>query len=220
MKREAKHSFAENIDYSNTGTTSTWGEGDKEVLELLKHTQLRGQWLNLAAGDGRYNTILLRKTDEVVATDIDQNALNKLVRNTPENLRGKLKTQTFDITEPFPFENNSLDGVFCTGTLHFFAKDQLDHIVKEIDRVLKPGGQLIIDFATDVKRVLPNGELYRRENETQRTQKEAKELLKSLLQNYSIDIIESRVPEEKVTVGNITYTFSCNFLLISVQKKD
>lgn len=220
MKQGEKYSFAENIDYLKTGEFSIWGEGDKDTLDLLERLPIKGEWLNLAAGDGRYNTLLLKKAAEITATDIDQNALDKLSRNTTEDLRKKLKTKAIDITEPFPFDDNSFDGIFCTGTLHFFPKDQLAIIFREINRVLKPRGRIVIDFATDIKRVLPNGTLHTKENEAQYTLGEAKELLKSLLPDYKLEMFESTVPEEEVKVGNVTYRFSCNFLLLSGQKLD
>lgn len=220
MKQSEKQSFAENIDYLKTGESSIWGEGDKDTLDLLERLPIRGRWLNLAAGDGRYNSILLDRAEEVVATDIDQNALDKLSRNTPKELQQKLKTKVADLTEPLPFDENSFDGLFCTGTLHFFSEDQLASIFREMDRVIKPGGRLVIDFATDVKRVLPDGSSLRvRENEPRYTLEEAEVLLKSILPNYQLEIIESSVPEEKINVGNVTmYRFSCNFLLLSGQK--
>src|SRR3989344_1657398 len=93
-----KYIFTEGIDYSKTEKTSIWGVGDKDTLELLKKIEIRGKWLNLAAGDGRYNLNLLEKADSVVASDIDESALDKLWQNTPEQFKSKLKTKVFDIT--------------------------------------------------------------------------------------------------------------------------
>lgn len=76
----------------------------------------------MAAGDGRYNDILLKKADKVVATDIDESTLSKLYHNTPDKLRDKLETKTNDLTEDFPFKDESFDRIFCTGTLHLFPE--------------------------------------------------------------------------------------------------
>ena len=216
---EDKFIFTEGIDYSKTEETSIWGTGDKDTLELLRNIEIHGKWLNLAAGDGRYNTLLLKKADQIVAADIDQSALDKLKRNTAEDLQKKLKTKAVNLIEPFPFDDNSFDGIFCAGTLHLFPKDQLVDIFRELDRVLKHRGQLIIDFATDIKRVLPDGTLYIKEEETQYTLDEAKEFLKTLLPDYMLDMLESSVPEEEVVIGNVTYKFNCNFLLLTGQKQ-
>jgi len=164
---EEKYVFTEGIDYSKTEKTSIWGTGDKDTLELLNQIEIRGKWLNLAAGDGRYNLNLLEKADFVVASDIDESALKKLWQNTPDKFKAKLKTEVFDITKNSLFENNTFDGVFCTDTLHLFPKEILRQIFSEIDRILKPNGRILIDFATDIKRILPDGKLYTRKSEPQ-----------------------------------------------------
>lgn len=141
-----KYIFSEGINYLETGKTSIWGTGDKETLELLRKIRIRGRWLNLAAGDGRYNQQLLKKADYVVASDVDENALSKLWQTTPEKYRTKLEIKAFDLTNRFPFENNYFDGVFCTGILHIFPRKILEDIIEEADRVLKPDGKIIENF--------------------------------------------------------------------------
>lgn len=170
---EEKYIFTEGIDYSKTDKTSIWGTGDKDTLELLKKIEIHGKWSNLAAGDGRYNLNLLEKADFVVASDIDESALNKLRQNTPDKYKPKLQTEVFDITKKFSFDNASFDGVFCTDTLHLFPKEILRQIFSEINRILKPSGRILIDFATDIQRILPDGKLYLRKSEPQYTIKES-----------------------------------------------
>jgi len=143
IPEEDKYIFTEGIDYSKTGETSIWGPGDEDTLRLLKNTEIHGKWLNLAAGDWGYTSNLLKKADFVIASDIDESALNKLWQNTPKRYVKKLETKVFNITKSFPFENNEFDGVFCTGTLHLFPKNILQIIFLEINRVLKPHGRII-----------------------------------------------------------------------------
>ncbi|MBI4144141.1 class I SAM-dependent methyltransferase [Candidatus Woesearchaeota archaeon] len=214
-----QHIFSEGIDYSKTEKTSIWGTGDKDTLELLKKTEIRGRWLNLAAGDGRYNLTLLEKANYVVASDIDESALNKLRQNTPNTLKPKLKTEVFDITKKFPFENNSFDGVFCTGTLHIFSREILESIIIEIDRVLKYGGKVLIDFAADVKRIRWDGKPYIIKDEPKYTLAEARTTLKDSFRKYKIKMYESDVPEELLKEANPPYKFSCNFILLIADKK-
>lgn len=215
---EDRYIFTEGIDYSKTGKTSIWGLGDKDTLELLKNTEVRGKWLNLAAGDWGYTSNLLKKADFVVASDIDESALNKLWQNTPKQYVEKLETKVFNITKRFPFENNEFDGVFCTGTLHLFPKDILQTIFLEINRVLKPHGKIIIDFATDIKRVLRNGKLVTFGKEPLYTLEEAKTILKKLFKNYKIKMLKSEVPEY-LTRTKPPYKFSSKFILLVADKK-
>jgi SAM-dependent methyltransferase len=212
-----KYVFTENIDYQVTGKDSIWGKGDKDTLRLLTALDISGKWLNLAAGDGRYNKLLLTKAQMVVAADIDERALAKLKENTPDDLKGKLHTRTFNLLNAFPFADRQFDGVFCTGTLHLFPEKILTKILLEIDRVLKPDGTVIIDFATDIKKVLPNGKPYVLKR-IQYTAEEAMLIIRKLLKGYKLKIIQSKVPEEVVRIGDILYTFSCNYLLVVGKK--
>ncbi len=216
---DEKYIFTEGIDYSKTEKPSIWGTGDKDTLELLKKIEIRGKWLNLAAGDGRYNLNLLEKASFVIASDIDESALDKLWQNTPDKFKAKLQIEVFDVTKKFPFENNSFDGVFCTGTLHLFPKEILRQVFSEIDRILKSHGKILIDFATDVKRILPDGKLYLRKSEPQYKLEEAAKFLKELLKNYKVQIVESEVPEEEIKTRGFVYRFSCKFSLLVANKK-
>lgn len=215
---EDKHILTEGINYFETGKVPIWGTGDKDTLELLKKIEIRGKWLNLAAGDGRYNLNLLKKADFVVASDIDASALSKLWHNTPEEYRTKLDTKVFDITKKFPFENNSFDGVFCTGTLHLFPKEVFEKIFLEIDRVLKSNGRVILDFATDIKRISPDGKLVTFGNEPLYTLEEAKTTLKNLFKNYKVKTYESEVIED-FEGANPSYTLNCKMIIFVADKK-
>lgn len=216
--QEDKYIFTKGIDYSETGKTSIWGTGDKDTLELLRKIKISGKWLNLAAGDGRYNLDLIKKADFVVTSDIDKSALSKLWHNTPPKYRTKLDSKAFDITKKFPFKNNSFDGVFCTGTLHLFPKKILRQIISEIDRILKLNGKVIIDFATDIKRTSLSGKSIIFGKEPLYTLKDAKSTLKNLFRNYWIQIYESEVVEDFET-ANLPYTLNCKFVILIADKK-
>jgi len=210
--------FTEGINYFTTGKTSIWGTGDKETLELLDKEEIKGKWLNLAAGDGRYNLNLLKKANFVVASDIDESALSKLYYITPEEYRNKLEIKVFDMTKLFPFNNASFDGIFCAGILHLFPRDIFRKIFYEMDRILKPKGKVIIDFATDIRRVSPDGKLIVFGDEPQYTLDEAKELLKETFRKYKIKIQELQVFEEEFKASNPPYKFSCKGVLLVAEK--
>jgi SAM-dependent methyltransferase len=216
---EEKHIFTEGVDYFKTGKVSIWGHGDKDTLDLLNKTGIHGRWLNLAAGDGRYNLDLLKKADFVIASDIDESALRKLWDNTPVIHRTKLDTKVFDINQRFPFEDESFEGAFCASILHYFPKKILQKIISEIDRILKSDGKIIIEFATDIKRVLPDGKLYVRKSEPQYTFEEGKEILSELLNNYRVKIIKSEVPPEEIKTYRFVYSLSCQLVLLIANKK-
>lgn len=56
-----KYIITEGINYFKTNKISIWGSGDPKTIKLLNKQKIKGVWLNLAAGDGRYNNILLKK---------------------------------------------------------------------------------------------------------------------------------------------------------------
>ena len=89
----------------------------------------------------------------------------------------------------------------------------------EIDRILKERGRIIVEFATDVKRVFPDGNLYIRKSEPLYTFEEATSFFRGLLKTYRVQIIESEVLPEHVRTERFEYTLSCKLIIISADKK-
>jgi ubiquinone/menaquinone biosynthesis C-methylase UbiE len=116
------------------------------------------------------------------------------------------------------FEDKSFGGVFCTGTLHLFPKKILQKIISEIDRILKPNGRVIIDFATDIKRTSPDGKLVTFGKEPLYTLEDAKNILKKLFRNYQIELQDSEVVED-FEAANPPYTLNCKFVILIADKK-
>lgn len=215
---EASNIYTEGINYFDYGDTSIWGTGDQETLNLLSKKVIRGHWLNLAAGDGRYNNILLSKADKVTAADIDKSALSKLTELTPAELKPKLETKTFDITKVFPFEDAVFDGVLHVGTLHLFTPKIITAICAELKRVVKPKSTIIIDFATDIKRVQEDGSFFKFNNEPDYDYDQGMDILLKNFQGFQLEFIEGNVPREKVSTRGTTYDFSCRFVLMCAQR--
>jgi len=217
--QDDKYIYTDGVDYSKTSDDSVWGTEEEITSKLINKSVASGSWLNLCAGDGRFNNRLLEKASEVVAADFDENALQKLSRIAPENLRGKLRTKKINVVERFPFDDNKFDGIFCVGTLHLFPKKIFkEKVFSEMDRVLKTGGQMIIDFAVDIKREHPDGSLRIVENEPNYSLEDAKILLKEIFAKYKIEMFVDKSEPEKVTLNERSYTFSCNFILLKAVK--
>tara|TARA_Y100000310_G_C20582724_1_gene763815 strand:+ start:558 stop:1205 length:648 start_codon:yes stop_codon:yes gene_type:complete len=213
---------------------SVWGCEEPETIELLENTDVGGIWLDLAAGDGRYSNLLLKRAEKVVALDTDSSALDTLLRQTPVPLRKKLVLKSHDATKKLPFKDSFFDGIFCTGTFHMCGLAFLQSVFAEIARVIKQNGMLIFDFAADIKRVLPDGALYKYDDksiygklteqgsEPDYKLEPAKNMLKQLLiqNNFEIEnLITTKVSEEPEIAEGHEVIFSCNFLLISAKKK-
>jgi ubiquinone/menaquinone biosynthesis C-methylase UbiE len=216
--QEDKYIYTDEVDYSKTPNASVWGTEEETTVKILNETEIFGKWLNLCAGDGRFNNRLLERVDKLIATDIDKNALQKLIRITPQQLRTKLKIKVVNAVEAFPFENESFDGIFCVGTLHLFPKEIFKKMFSEIDRVLKKDGKIIIDFATDIERTYPDGSLWIVKNEPQYSLDEAKVFLAKVFKNYDIQIVTDKSDPESVTLNDKTYTFTSNYIVLTAVK--
>lgn len=212
---EKQNIFTDDVDYASTPDDSVWGAEDKATNDLLQSANITGKWLNLCAGDGRFNNRLLIRADQVIAADIDESALRKLIRITPKKLKNKLVTKEMNVAKRFTFEDGAFDGVFCVGTLHLFPKQIFKNIFGEIERVLKHDGQIIMDFATDIKRTYPDGSLWIVENEPNYTLNEALSFLKVIFKNYKFNIVTNKVEPEKVKLNNREYVFTSNYILIN-----
>ena len=206
--------ITEGIDYLTTGDKSIWGEGDRDTLDVIKDYKFKGKWINLAAGDGRYNNGILEQVDSLIATDVDQSALAKLEKTTPLELRNKLTTERVNLTENLPYNNGEFDGVFCVGTLHLFPEKELKKMFSEINRVVKKGGHIFIDFATNINRLLPDGTQYKKPDEVGYRTEKAEIIFRENFSNFDLEITRHKVPEEIVKIDQLSYVFSCNYILV------
>lgn len=199
---------------------SKWGIEESETLDAIKKIGFSGNVLNIAAGDGRFNNKLLELSDTVTAIDIDDTDLKILMSNCPDNLKNKLYINKVDITKRFPFEDATFDGVFCTGTLHLFDKETITNILKEIKRVLKLNGRMILDFATDIKRLDKDGNKVTFDGERNYSIDEAIALFNEQLKGFDLTIESANFTEENLE-DNTGYNFiTGKFLVVSGISKE
>jgi SAM-dependent methyltransferase len=196
---------------------STWGAEEPLLLQAIEDNVSGTPWLNLAAGDGRFNTKLLNYCDEVVAADIDEKALAKLVRCTPANLSERLKTDKFDLTRTFPYPQSFFAGCFCTAAIHTFHPAQVKFAISEIIRVVVPGGRIILDFRTDLKRLLSDGSLYLYEGECAYSANEGRTLLEKCFHEQNYDVVQFELEPRLTKIGTVSYSFSAECLLLTCQ---
>lgn len=109
----------------------------KKVLEIASKIGAE-RLLDIGCGDGSF-TVILRdtlKTRETIGIEISPEAISILEKKG-------IKACQLDIDEQnFPFTDDSFDIVYCGEVIeHLFNPD---HLLKEIYRVLKPGGKCII----------------------------------------------------------------------------
>lgn len=197
---------------------SKWGIEEKETLEAINKVGLSGNILNIAAGDGRFNNTLLELAHSVVAIDLDCIELQELKDSCPNNFKNKLSTKIVDITKRFPFDDNTFDGIFCTGTLHLFDMNTIKEILSEIKRVLKVKGKMVLDFATDITRIDKEGNKKIFSNEGNYVLEEAIKLFQGEFKEFDINIEISKFKEENLQESAGYESISGNFLIISGSK--
>ncbi len=197
---------------------SKWGIEEKETLNAINQMSIHGKILNIAAGDGRFNTVLLEKSDKVIAIDKDDLELQTLKKECPNELKNKLETMNVDITKEFPFNDETFDGVFCTGTLHLFKEDIVSKILNEIKRILKKKGILILDFATEISRFDRNGNQVVIEEEGSYSSERAIQLFKENLKEFEINIEEAFFKEENLEDDAGYQSIEGHFLVVCGKK--
>lgn len=114
---------------------------DDWLIEFEKFIlPLNGCFLDLGCGSGNdTNTLINKYRKKVISCDFSSTALNQLKRKIPI-----ANTKQFDMTESFPFEDDSFDCVVSDLSLQYFDKKTTDSIIKEISRVLVSHGLLIL----------------------------------------------------------------------------
>lgn len=194
---------------------SKWGEEEKETIQAIEKTEFKGKVLNIAAGDGRFNKELLNLANEVVAVDINEEELKELESKCPKELKCKLNTKCIDITKKLPFEENTFDGVFCTGTLHLFDAQTIKTILNEIKRVLKNNGKILLDFATDISRLDFNNNPVVFDNEGNYTLEQGIKIFQDSFRNFALNIEKARFKEENLDKSAGYKIIEGSFLIIS-----
>ena len=120
---------------------------DAEILpHLLRH---KGRWLDAGCGSGFFSRLLAGQGNSVVGVDASQHmieAARSAIEECPEesSIRGAVVYEVIETVEKLKFSDDSFDGVLCLSVVEYLQ--QPEKCLKELHRVLKPGGILVISL--------------------------------------------------------------------------
>lgn len=107
------------------------------LLEVEKYFK-KSRVLELGAGAGQDSIWLSNNGYDVTLSDATNQYFEKV-----KSQNNKIKEfKVFDITNPFPFDDNSFDTVYAHLVLHYFDDETMIKIISEIERVLSNNGIL------------------------------------------------------------------------------
>ncbi|MDD5032605.1 MAG: class I SAM-dependent methyltransferase [Candidatus Pacebacteria bacterium] len=109
--------------------------------EFIKYTDPRSKdkILDAGGGTGNIGIELYRKGADVIILDFSKEAL-AICRQKETNI----KTMHADLSEPLQFSDNFFDKIISNNVLYTIPKEKRNKIFKEFNRILKPGGKIII----------------------------------------------------------------------------
>ena len=108
-----------------------------ENLEISKSTEV----LDLCCGAGQTTRFLVQYSDRVTGLDISPVAIERAKKNVPQ------ANYVEGLAQRMPLDDNQFDLVHTSSALHEMTPKELEQILQEVYRVLKPGGIFtLVDF--------------------------------------------------------------------------
>ncbi len=108
--------------------------------------------LELGAGRGGYTQVFAKATSDLVASDIHRaDVFDCELSYVPFEL--------VDVTEPFPFEDNRFDLIFCSSVVEHIPDRSI--LYQECSRVLAPGGRALISYPPFWSLLMVGGHQYK-----------------------------------------------------------
>ncbi len=108
-----------------------------ENIAIAKTTEV----LDLCCGAGQTTRFLVRSSDRVTGLDISPVAIERAKKNVPQ------AKYVEGLAQKMPLDDNQFDLVHTSSALHEMTTEELEQILQEVYRVLKPGGIFaLVDF--------------------------------------------------------------------------
>jgi SAM-dependent methyltransferase len=96
--------------------------------------------LDLGCGGGNDTLYLLNKGKPVIPCDQSEKAVQRIKKNFPEIT----ETKCFNMLDGLPFPDDSFEVIIADLCLHYFTERDTTKIISELQRILMPGGYLML----------------------------------------------------------------------------
>lgn len=137
-----------------TSLRAQFGDIDIYLFDQLMKGRIQKdvQLLDAGCGAGRNIAYLMQAGVQVYGADISAEAIER-TRRLASEMAPTLPARNFVAADldALPFESGKFDVVLCSAVLHFArSEEHFKGIVRELWRVLKPGGILFARFSTTI----------------------------------------------------------------------
>lgn len=127
------------------------------VWKYMIHMALERPILEIGCGTGHWTRFFRQKGLKITAVDLSEKMLEKAREKNPENVQFERMN-----VEDMKFRDHSFSNIISIATLEFV--DDREKAFQEINRILKPGGFLIVGCLNELSemgRTKKENELYR-----------------------------------------------------------
>lgn len=151
IKKDVQEQFGKN---AASYVSSPIHKEGKDLLKMVEMANVTGQevMLDIATGGGHTANAFAPLVKNITAVDLTAEMLEAAKKFINENGHTNVDFVQGD-AEQLPFPEKSFDIVSCRIAPHHFP--HVDRFIKEVHRVLKPGGQFLLD-----DNVVPENEAY------------------------------------------------------------
>jgi len=113
-------------------------------LILTRHVRPGDSWVDLGCGSGVLCRELLTLGASVVAVDGSPRMLSHARERMGSEYAGRVNWIQSDVQSIDALKNGAFDGVLCSSVVEYL--DRPDALLKEVARILSPGGVLVISL--------------------------------------------------------------------------
>lgn len=141
IKKDVQQQFGKN---AGSYVSSPIHKDGKDLVKMTEIAKLTGQevLLDIATGGGHTANAFAPLVNKILALDITAEMLAAAKKFIKNNGHQNVEYIQGD-AEQLPFNDDSFDIVTCRIAPHHFPN--VDSFIKEVHRVLKPGGQFLLD---------------------------------------------------------------------------